>query len=113
MAALLALGSVLAGAGWLGVMTGLRAWRRKSPPGAGALLATGLCLSYLLLPLAHYLLGKPLYRYISAASNFFAFHIGLQLLVVGVGAGLAIGVSPLRRRLPPRLAPKHSDGPGA
>jgi len=41
------------------------------------------------------------------------FDIGLQLLVVGVGAGLAIGVSPLRRRLPPRLAPKHSGIPGA
>jgi hypothetical protein len=59
----------------------------------------GLSESYLLLPLAHHLLATPLaYRYISTASNFFAFNLGLQILVFGVATGLAVVAVWLRRR---------------
>jgi hypothetical protein len=101
MATVFALGSVLAAVGWLGVMTGLRAWRRKPPPSAGALFAAGLCASYLLLPLAHYVLGKPAFRYITTASNFFAFNLGLQILILVAGADIAVGVTQIRKRLSP------------
>ena len=63
------------------------------------LLAAGLCLSYLLLPLVHHLLATPPgYRYISAASNFFAFSPPLQLAVFVVAAGLEVAVTRLRKR---------------
>ncbi len=101
VAALVAIGSIVIGAGWLVVMTGLRLWRHKSLPGASALLASGLGSSYLLLPLLHYLLGRVEYRYITTASNFFAFHFSLQLFIFIVAGGLALGVTMLRRRLSP------------
>lgn len=100
VACLAALGGTLAGAVWLGVMTGLRAWRRKSPPEAGTLFVAGLCLSYLLMPLLHHLVFTPSsYRYISTASNFFPRSIGVQLMSFLVAAVLAIGVTRLRWRL--------------
>ena len=99
VAVLMAIGGVFAGIVWLGVMTGLRAWRRKPTPTAGALLAAGLCLSYLLMPLVHHLFATPPgYRYISTASNFFAFNPVLQLAVVAVAAGTAVAVTRLRVR---------------
>ncbi len=108
MAIVFALGSILTAIGWLGVMTGFRVWRRKSLPDAGMLFTAGLGLSYLLLPLLHYLLAsKPAYRYISAASNFFAFDIGLQVLIFIISAGIAIGVTQIRRRLIPWLVSRQ------
>ena len=98
-----AIGSLATAIAWLGAMTGLRAWRHKTLPPAGALLATGLCLSYLLLPLAHYVLGRPDYRYITSSSNFFAFDAGLQVLVFAIGAAVAYGITQVRKRLPPWL----------
>jgi hypothetical protein len=96
---LLAMGGMLAGGGWLAGMSLLRLRRRQQLPGAGALLLAGLGLSYVLLPLVHHLLATPpAYRYISTASNFFAFNPALQLLAMGVAAGLAVGVTRLRRR---------------
>jgi len=81
-------------------MSGLRVWRRKSWPQAHEVLVAGLGLSYLLLPVVHHLLATPpAYRYISTASNFFAFNVGLQVLVFVVAAGLAIGVTQLRQTL--------------
>lgn len=99
VACLAALGGTLAGVVWLGVMTGLRAWRHKSPSSAGTLFVAGLCLSYLLMPLVHHLLFVPSeYRYISTLSNFFAFNIGVQFMAFFVAATLAIGVTRLRRQ---------------
>jgi len=94
---LAAFGGTLAGAVWLGVVTGLRAWRHKSPPQASTLFVAGLCLSYLLMPLVHHLLFTPWrYRYISTASNFFPRSIGVQLMSFLVAAVLALGVTRLR-----------------
>jgi len=98
LAVLAAAGGTLLGIGWLGVMSGLRLWRRTSWPQAHEVWLVGLGLSYLLLPVVHYLLATPpAYRYISTASNFFAFNNGLQVLVFLVAASLAVGVTRLRQ----------------
>jgi hypothetical protein len=98
VAYLVALGGTLAGAIWLGVVTGLRAWRHRSPPEASTLFVAGLCLSYLLMPLVHHLVFTPWrYRYISTASNFFPRSLGVQLMSFLVAAVLAIGITRLRR----------------
>lgn len=94
---LVAVGSILGGAVWLGAMSVLRAWQRKPSPNAGALFAAGLCLSYLALPLAHHVLFTPAqYRYISASSNFFAFNPAVQVLAFSVAAGLAMSITKIR-----------------
>jgi hypothetical protein len=99
----MAFGGLLAGALWLAGLTWLRAKRRRPPIGPGRLLASGLCLSYVLLPLIHHLVFTPPdYRYISASSNFFAFDPGIQLLSFGVTVLLAVGVAKGLRR-PPTL----------
>lgn len=91
------LGATLAGVAWLGIMTRLRRWRRKPAQGAGALFVSGLCLSYLLMPLAHHLVATPPgYRYISTASNFFAFSPWIQLCSLLLAALLAIGITRMR-----------------
>ena len=65
-------------------MSGLHHWRGRETPGAGALLITGLALSYLVLPLVHHLVATPPgFRYISTAGNFFAFKPAVQALGVG------------------------------
>jgi len=85
---------------WLVMMTLLRVWRRKRMPGAGELLLTGLALSYVLMPLVHYLLATPpAYRYITTASNFFAFNLWVQLLAFVVAGCLGVGVTMARRQL--------------
>jgi len=100
VACLAALGGTLAGAVWLGLMTGLRVWRHRSPPEASMLFVAGLCLSYLLMPLVHHLVFTPgEYHYISTASNFFPRGSGVQLMSFLVAAVLAIGVTRLRWRL--------------
>ena len=91
---LAAIGGLLAGLIWLAGMSALRIRRNKEMPSAGALLFAGLGLSYLLMPLVHHLLATPpAYRYISTASNFFAFNLGIQFLAVIAATGLAVGVT--------------------
>lgn len=93
----IALGSTLAGAVWLIIA----AWAQRHwghlPVKAGPLLASGLSLSYLLLPLAHHLfLTPPEYRYITAAGNFFAASWVFQLLSLAIALGLALSASRIR-----------------
>lgn len=97
---LVAFGSTLAGAVWLGIMSALRRRPHKALARANTVFVAGICLSYLLMPLVHHLLFTPLeYRYISASSNFFAHSIGVQLMVLLLGAILAVGVTRLRRAM--------------
>jgi hypothetical protein len=103
----------LAGAGvavgviWLGLISVWRA-RSRPPMEAASLFLSGLALTYLLLPLAHHwLLTPPHFRYISSASNFFAFHPAIQLLVLCVAASLAFAAVQFQRRLR-RRCPSHS-----
>ena len=96
MAWLVAAGSLVAGVLWLGWVTVLRAWRHKTVPGAGSLLAMGLCLSYLLMPLLHYFIADPQYHYITASSNYFAFDFLVQVMVCLAAAALALGATRVR-----------------
>jgi len=96
MAYLAALGGTAAGAAWLGLVTALRAWRRRPTPGAPVLFASGLMWAYLAFPLIHHLTTPAQYRYISASSNLFASHWGLQVSTWVVAAVLAFGVTRLR-----------------
>ncbi len=92
--------ATLAGAIWtLALAGGYAQWR-----GAGwrtsHLLVIGLCLSYLLLPLVHYLLlTPPAFRYISVADNFFASTLPGQALGFAAAAGLAGGAVAFQRRI--------------
>ena len=95
-----ALGGTTAGAIWLMLVTAVRAWRRRPSPGAGAILLSGLCISYLLMPVVHHLvMTPPGYHYITASSNLFADHLGLQLAAFLVGALMALGVTAMRARV--------------
>ena len=94
-----AFGSVLGGLLWLTGMSLLRLWWHREVPSATALFLAGVAWSYVLLPLVHHVLATPPhYRYISAASNFFAFDPRLQVVAVVVAGGLALGVTAVRRR---------------
>ena len=95
----LAGGGVAAGVIWLASVSVLRTWRHP-PMKAAPLFVSGLALSYVLMPLAHYwLLTPPDFRYISAGSNFFAFHAGVQLLDLCVAAILATATAQFQTRL--------------
>lgn len=99
-AILFAIGGSLAGVAWLVILTWLRVLLKKPPLKPGNLLVAGLCLSYLLMPLAHHLVFvPPSYRYISTSSNFFAFNLGIQLISLAVAAALAIGITRFHRHL--------------
>jgi hypothetical protein len=105
LAYIVAAGSILGGAAWLGIMTGLRAWRHRFWPTASALYIAGLCLSYLWMPLVHHLFFTPRdYRYISTSSNFFAFNFGIQLMVLFITGILAVGFTRLRGKYLPSLS---------
>lgn len=96
---LMAGGSVAVGAAWLLAMGRLRAWRRRPAPTALAVFLAGLAISYLGMPLAHHLLATPAeYRYISTASNFFAWSLPIQLAALAVAGALAGGATAARRR---------------
>ena len=97
LAYFVAIGSVVGGVVWLGVMSILRVWRRKPSPRAVEIFVAGLCWSYLLMPLAHHLFATPAaYRYITASANFFASNLWLQALSFLIAAGLAVGTTKLR-----------------
>ncbi|NLE77495.1 MAG: hypothetical protein GX605_12190 [Chloroflexi bacterium] len=82
---------------WLGVASLAPARWRGPAPGALALWAAGLCLSYLLLPLAHYLFSSAGFLYITAASNFFPERAWLQAVVLLVAGWLTWAITRLRR----------------
>lgn len=103
-AAVVAATAPLAGAAWLGFAACLRFRRGHAPLHPLSILGAGLVLSYLLLPLLHHVAATPpAYRYITAASNFFAWNPGLQLIVFLIAAALAFGT---------RLLPARVSSPG-
>ncbi len=92
-------GGVAVGAIWLAAISGLRV-RRRQPMGFAPLYVSGLSLSYLLMPLVHYLLFTPSeFRYISAASNFFAYHPAVQFMALSLAAILTIAAVHLQKGL--------------
>jgi len=91
---LVAIGGFLAGLAWLAGMSLIRIRQQQEIPRAEALLLGGMGLSYLIMPLVHHVLATPpAYRYISTASNFFAFNWSVQLFVLFVASSLAFGVT--------------------
>jgi hypothetical protein len=83
----------LGGACWSLVVGWLYAQRREEAWTPFRVFISGVTLSYLVIPLVHYLLFTPLaYRYISLADNFFARTIPLQLFSFAVAGGLSLGV---------------------
>jgi hypothetical protein len=95
-----AIGGIALGAMWLGGMSILRAWQRKPSPGAVDIFVAGLCWSYLALPLGHYLIATPAqFKYITTASNFFAWNVPLRLATFVIAVALAIGAAQIRKRL--------------
>ena len=76
-----------------------RARRRAPFPSARAICVAGIGWSYLALPLAHYLFGTPNeFKYITAASNFFALNVALQVSILGIAFALAVGATKFREK---------------
>jgi hypothetical protein len=89
-----ALGSTLAGAIGLKAITWLYRRRLGVYLKASQVLVAGLCLSYLLMPLTHYLLlTPPKFHYISTSANFFASSWVVQLASFSVAVVLALGMT--------------------
>lgn len=95
-----AVGGTLFGLIWSIVMIRLqtRFYPIKHNGVAVKLYVIGLCLSYLLLPLFHYLfLTPPAFRYISTSANFFALNKNIQLLGLVAGMFMVILLEKLQR----------------
>lgn len=90
-----AVAAPLAGALWIALLRRVRVPR----PTPVELAVAALCIGYLLLPVAHYLLFTPPdYRYITASANFFAATWGVQLLTFGVAGGLVAWATGMRSK---------------
>jgi len=95
---LFAIGSTLAGVGWLVTLSWLQKRQYRHPLKATELFITSLCLSYLVMPLMHYVvLVPPKFRYISAAANFFTFNPAIQLVCLGVDVCLSKTIARLQK----------------
>jgi len=82
-------------------LLGLARWRAfwDAPPIRGwEIWLAGAAMAYLELPLLHHIFLTPAEaRYITAASNFFAFHGGVQVLVWMISGMVALGIETLER----------------
>ncbi|MBC7227327.1 MAG: hypothetical protein H5T61_08845 [Thermoflexales bacterium] len=95
-----AIAATLVGALWTLALAGVYARRRGTAWRGSHLLVSGFCLSYLLLPLAHYLLlTPPTLHYITVADNFFASTVPGQALGFAAAVGLAWGAVAFQRRI--------------
>lgn len=86
-------GGMLMGLIWLLGMTWLRKRFRIPLPSALSLFTAAAGWSYLILPLLHYGFGTDGYRYITTASNFFAFNPGIQVVALLAAALMAWGIT--------------------
>ena len=77
---------------WTLFVTTSYSWRRGASLSWSALLVAGLCITYLMLPLAHHLLFTDGYFYISDSDNFFAESFLSQLVAWLIIAALAWGI---------------------
>lgn len=83
---------------WLVAISLLRRWRRRPSTSYGALIASGVAVAYLLMPLVHHVLGTDGYFYITDSANFFAHGVRPALMWLAAAA-LAWGAAWLRKRL--------------
>ncbi|MBN1877293.1 MAG: hypothetical protein JXA33_23925 [Anaerolineae bacterium] len=89
----------LSGAVGLLLLTGLRTWRRLPVPSIQETIVASFCIAYLLMPLAHYIIGTNGYFYLSDSDNFFAQSWLLQLAVWLIAGILVSGVPHLWQHL--------------
>jgi len=102
----LAFGGILISCMWLGVLSWLRTHSQKPLINGQTILIAGLSLSYVVLPLVHYLFFvPPRYRYISTGANFFALDLRIQLFSIGLATLSAMGAARLQRSLQRFLTP--------
>ncbi len=95
-----AVAATLVGAIWTLALAGVYARLCRMVWRASHLIVSGLCPSYLLLPLVHYLLlTPPGFHYISVADNFFASTLPGQALGFAAAIGLAWGAVALQYRV--------------
>jgi hypothetical protein len=83
------------------MVTVLRIWRRKQIPAAIEVFIAGLCVTYLLMPLVHYIIFTNGHFYISDSDNFFATNAAMQALTWLIVAAMVFGLTRLRERLAP------------
>ena len=93
------MGSLAAGVAWLLLVTALGWGLRRRAPGAGALFTAGACVTYLLMPLVHHVLGTDGYFYVTNSDNFFAQNWTVQLVTWLASGGLALGLTWLRKKM--------------
>jgi hypothetical protein len=99
-AVIVAVGSTVAGFFWLILLSWYFKRRQYQAFSAFELFLAGLCISYLLLPLAHYLLlTPPSYRYITVADNFFSRDPLVQLACLATAFLLAVVTVRVGRRM--------------
>ena len=101
--------SIAIGLLWILLWLSVYKRRRKATPSPQTVITAALIFAYLLLPLLHYwVFTPPAFRYISTASNFFAYSPLVQALTYGVAMavlalvyrllfGRGVRVKPLRR----------------
>jgi hypothetical protein len=88
----------LAAAGiWLLIVTGLRLLFRTPLPNAPTLFLAGLTVAYVLMPLAHHVLGTDGLFYVTNSNNFFADSVLFQIVIWVLVAGLAWLLARLRQ----------------
>ncbi len=95
-----AIAATLIGAIWTLTLAGVYARWYGATWRVAHLLVSGLCLSYLLIPLVHHLLfTPPAFRYISVADNFFASTLPGQVLGFAAAVGVAWGAVAVQSRI--------------
>ena len=90
------------GAGWLLLLTAVRAWRGVFVGDFVSLALAAACVTYLFLPLLHHVFGSDGYFYISDSDNFFAGSVAMQLIAWGITAAIIWLLLALRGRLADR-----------
>jgi hypothetical protein len=94
-----AIGSTIAGIIWSLFIAWIFVRCQQKYWTGAQLFAAGLQISYLLLPLTHYLLMTPSrYRYISSSRNFFAANPILQLTTWGIALLACAGIATLQKK---------------
>lgn len=90
--------AIIASALWLAAISLLRRRQRRPATSWMALIASGVAVAYLLMPLVHHVLGTDGYFYITDSANFFAHGVHPALIWLAAAA-LAWGAAWLRKRL--------------
>lgn len=86
---------------WLLIVTGLHAFRHRAAKAVEIFLA-GCCITYLFMPLLHYLMFTDGYYYITDSDNFFTRNLFSQIAIWLIVGGVAWGLARLRQAIQSR-----------